>query len=273
MIKATAWNGKDLKGTWEVTLKIDGVRALFVTGQDGDTRDGLWMSRACKPLYNLPPWSMGMPRDCEVYLGNFRDTIRATRTRTLKTTSKCSLNTCRCKKGLGPHQEGPTCPKWEEATPLIAKEHLYSLDPRDDRLEYGHMTNPKAASIREIMEGAVKDGYEGLVLRQKDKASGNERWLKVKPEETHDVLITGAFEGKGKHVGRLGGLITAKGEVGTGFTDQDREDLWDMWTGNGYDGSCLVGTTIEVSCMHFTPDGKFRHPRFIRMRPDKVADQ
>jgi hypothetical protein len=245
VIKARPWNGKDLKGTWEVTLKIDGVRALLGA-------DKVWRSRSHKLLYNLPQWKPGMPTDVEVYVGGFRDTIRATRTQKIK-----------------------------EDTPRILPEHLYSLDPLDVRLRPGHLIglpgegvtcegpSATAEKINTMLAIAVKEGYEGLVLRQGDK------WLKVKPEETHDVLVTGAFEGKGKHKGRLGGLVTAKGEVGTGFTDDERLNLW-LWFVTGHNGiaDCpLEGQTIEVSCMHFTPDGKFRHPRFIRFRPDKIAEE
>lgn len=269
MIKARPWNGKDLKGTWEVTLKIDGVRALW------SPHDEQWYSRAGKPLYNIPKPHREDLRDCEVYLGNFKDTIRATRTQTPEA-SGCTkhpeyLSRCR---SIG-------C-KWVEGTPVIEARHLYSLDPLDSSLRWrtdfrdwalprSHpehlVTNPGAVLLRFMLGQANAAGYEGLVLRQGDK------WLKVKPEETHDVLITGAVEGIGKHKGRLGALQTSKGAVGTGFTDLERESLW-LWflTGHSGDVPCnLEGQTIEVSCMHFTPDGKFRHPRFIRMRPDKTA--
>lgn len=244
MIKARAWNGKDLKGDWQVTLKIDGVRALW-------SSEG-WLSRAGKRLYNIPPPGAllhGGKADCEVYLGNFKDTIRAVRTMTLK-----------------------------PDTPRITQHHLYSLDPLDDRLNglpYRSspdvITDPKAATILEALASANRLGYEGLVLRQ------GETWLKVKPEETVDVLITGAIEGIGKHSGRLGALLTAKGKVGTGFSDKEREDLWARHTDFRLPGGLLpepvIGCTIEVSCMQFTPDGMFRHPRFVRMRPDKVATE
>lgn len=72
-----SWNGKAVTGDWLVTLKLDGVRAIWC-GEQG------WRSRANKPLFNIPPWQQGQPRDCEVFVKNFTDTIRATRTRNLK---------------------------------------------------------------------------------------------------------------------------------------------------------------------------------------------
>ena len=84
----------------------------------------------------------------------------------------------------------------------------------------GHLTNPSAADIRAALQRANDLGFEGLVLRQSD------HWIKVKPEETHDVAITGFVEGKGKHLGRLGYVTTDKGAVGAGFTDAERQLLW-----------------------------------------------
>lgn len=219
-----AWNGNRLAGDWLVTLKIDGVRAIWHDEQG-------WLSRANKPLFNVPPWRPGSPRDCEVFVGNFRDTIRATRTKFVKAD-----------------------------VPPILREHIYGLEPLDPRLSRGTLTNPTPDDIRAQPQRANDLGHEGLVLRQDDV------WIKIKPEETHDVAITGFVEGRGKHLGRLGYVKTAKGDVGSGFSDSEREMLWAEATAER-----LVGQVIEVSCMEFTPDGRFRHPFFVRMRPDKIA--
>ena len=178
--KPRAWNGNKLPGDWLVSLKIDGVRAIWRDEQG-------WFSRAKRPLYNIPSWQQGSARDCEIFVGTFRDTIRATRTRFIK-----------------------------GDTPPIQLKHLYGLEPLDARLRWGTLTNPSTADILGQLKCASDLGYEGLVLRQGDC------WIKVKPEETHDVTITGFGEGTGKHLGRLGYVTTAKGAVGTGFTDTER---------------------------------------------------
>jgi hypothetical protein len=219
-----SWNGKALAGDWLVTLKIDGVRAIW-----HDERG--WLSRADKELHNIPPWRESQPRDCEVVVNTFRDTIRAARTKFVK-----------------------------GDTPSILQKHMYSLEPLDPRLHWGKLTDPTPDDILAELQRANDLGYEGLVLRQRDL------WIKIKPEETHDVAITGFGEGTGKHLGRLGYVTTVKGAVGTGFTDTEREFLWAEAKAQR-----LVGQVIEVSCMQFTPDGQFRHPFFVRMRPDKLA--
>lgn len=224
IINPRSWNGKRLSGDWLVTLKVDGVRAIWC-----DKRG--WLSRADKELHNIPRWREGQPRDCEVFVNTFRDTIRAIRTK--------------CRRA---------------DTPSISQEHLYGLARVDSRLRWGCLTNPSPAEILAQLQRANERGYEGLVLRQGDL------WLKIKPAETHDVPITGYVEGRGKHRGRLGFVTTDRGAVGAGFSDAERELLWaEAKAGR------LVGEVIEVSFMQLTPSGQFRHPVFVRMRPDKLA--
>jgi len=215
IIKPRAWHGKDLVGDWRVTLKLDGVRAIW-HNQRG------WLSRANKPLFNIPPWQPGSARDCELFVGSFRDTIRATRTRF-------------------PNDE----------TPLIKPEDLYGLHPLDARLHRGILTNPTAADICRELQHVNDLGFEGLVLRQDD------HWIKIKPEETHDVSITGYGEGTGKHLGRLGFVTTGRGSVSSGFSDSERELLWsDAKAGQ------LIGQVVEVSCMELSPNGAIPSPLF-----------
>ena len=182
-------------------------------------------SRKDKPLYNLTSYlpSKG-ERDVEVFLGTFKESIQGTRT---------------------------------QSTMLILPEHLYDLNPIDARLTGPKLTDPTAEYIWAHMEEAIEKGYEGLVLRQDDT------WLKIKPISTYDVEVLDIIPGKGKHLGRMGALLTSMGKVGTGFDDPERMKWWN-------NKEQLIGTVIEVSCMSITEDGKFRHPRFIRERPDKT---
>jgi hypothetical protein len=218
-----AWNGKQLTGDWLVTLKVDGVRAIF--------QNGGWLSRAGMPLLNIPMWRPGRPHDCEVFVGSFRDTIRATRTKHLK-----------------------------GDTPAILPEHMFGLELLDPRLHWGSLSNPTPEIILAELRRANRLGQEGLVLRQADC------WIKIKPEETHDVAITGFVEGRSRHLGRLGYVTTFMGNVSSGFTDTEREILWAE-----ANAGRLVGQVIEVSCQEVTPRGQFRHPSFFRMRPDKLV--
>ena len=137
----------------------------------------------------------------------------------------------------------------------IHSSNLYMLEPEiDPRLDAGRITD--MSEIEKVYKWALKYGYEGLVLRSDDGTR-----LKLKPSVTFDVAITGIQPGQGKHAGRMGALMTDKGKVGTGFKDAERELDW------------KIGTIIEVECMELTEDGKFRHPRFVRIREDRAIEE
>ena len=80
-----------------------------------------------------------------------------------------------------------------------------------------------------------------------------------------DLRSVGWFAGRGKHEGRGGGIFVeyrgVKTQVGTGFTDKEREAIA---TG------CHDGAIAEVEFMELTADGKLREPRFKGWRHDKT---
>lgn len=63
------WDGKDLQGTWQLSLKINGVQVRM--------RNGQAFSKASKPLYNLSHVPDGL---YEVYCGSWEKSISAVRT-------------------------------------------------------------------------------------------------------------------------------------------------------------------------------------------------
>lgn len=212
--------GETLQGWWEITIKIDGIRAFL------DPTKKIALSYNGKGLCGLDDIleKIEKPMDVEVYCGSFKETIKILR---------ATKNT--------PRQ--------------IELKEIYSLEPLDSRLWYYKTENPSPIKIKRYLKEVVDMGYEGLVLRQKNK------WLKVKKHETYDVPILGLQEGTGKYVGMLGAFKTPMGNVGTGFTDAERKE---------YYNKKMLGQTIEVQCMEVTSDNKFRHPRFVRTRFDKT---
>ena len=211
MIIPEDWDGKDLPGTWLVTKKLDGVRAL----SDGRHI----MSRKGKPLYGMIHL-VGQFADAEIYCGSFKQTISVVRS----------------KNGRS-----------------VRPDEVFDLEFPDNRLYLDMVYQPSAEWIQQLLQEVISPGHlDGLVLRQ------GTRWIRCKPVRTFDVTVIGIQPGQGKHLGRMGALETVMGKVGTGFTDIEREEL----------ANC-IGRVIEVSCLELTADGKFRHPRFIRLRPDK----
>jgi DNA ligase-1 len=231
--KARDWNKQDLTGEWEVTVKIDGVRAFLVDGQ--------WISRNGKPLYNLPQQAGNGPTEgYEVY--------HALPGRSSKDNFWATNGTLKAKNM--PER-------------LLSTQDLYSLNPIDPRLLRPSIENPSVAMISELLEATLAAGYEGLILRQGDK------WIKVKPVNTYDVTVLDCVEGIGKHKGRLGAVVTSRGNVGTGFSDEERQEWWTDFCRHTEDPQNCIGRIIEVSCMGLSAKGQFRHARFERIRTDK----
>lgn len=92
---------------------------------------------------------------------------------------------------------------------------------------------------------------------------------KAKVTEDRDVYVHSVFAGKGKHEGRAGGITyktspkgEAVGRVGTGMTDEQREQLWK-------NREKLQGRVFSITHSHKLPSGKSFAPRFLRWHPDK----
>lgn len=142
----------------------------------------------------------------------------------------------------------------------VRPSEIHSIVPLDPRLKLCKIKDPDSDTIRYHFDVAREHGYEGLVLYNKEK----DLYIKVKDKYTVDVRITGFVESdaKTKGTGYLKEFITEKGKVGTGITRQQCKEFW-----NTRDE--LLNTFIEVEVMEMTASGKFRNPRFVRLRPDK----
>ena len=118
----------------------------------------------------------------------------------------------------------------------------------------------------------AKGGYDGLILRRPDgtwtRGSGTTgEILKLKRVLSFDLRCVGWEEGRGKHAGRVGALIVEfQGKhlrVGTGLSDQQRQDWWD-------NPNLIHQQIVEVEAMDFSSDGLLREPRFKGIRFDKL---
>jgi len=86
----------------------------------------------------------------------------------------------------------------------------------------------------EIVKGIWGRGGEGIMLNTKNgryEVKRSKHLIKVKHTEEMNLTIVDFIEGTGKYEGMLGSLVVAyKGHkvgVGTGFTDNQRRDIWE----------------------------------------------
>ena len=192
-----------------------------------------------------------------------------------------------------------------------------------------HLTLTKTIVTEEVDEiekffsESLKQGYEGIIAKSTAPESvyrpGTRGWLWIKwkkeyvkeMHDTFDLVVIGAFLGKGKRAGVYGALLLAaydkKDDVfesvtkcGTGFTDEVLEELPkklrkykvsrkparvnvrkemepDVW----FEPKVVMevlGAEVTRSPIHVcaVKEGKglaIRFPRFIRFREDKKAEQ
>lgn len=119
------------------------------------------------------------------------------------------------------------------------------LKPATQRL----VNSPK--ELENFFEQAIGEGCEGVMCKSIAKDSvyqaGNRGWLWIKFKrdyrsemtDTVDLVVVGAFHGRGKRVGKYGALLLATyneeadtfetvTKCGTGFTDKDLATLYEM---------------------------------------------
>ncbi|MDG6927797.1 MAG: ATP-dependent DNA ligase [Nitrososphaerota archaeon] len=113
----------------------------------------------------------------------------------------------------------------------------------DEKVQFAtHIETKEPAKLEVFMDQAITDGCEGLML--KDMASAYRAgargfsWIKLKRDyqgelgDTLDLVVVGAFYGRGRRAGAYGTLLTAVydpdsdsfytvSKVGAGLTDQD----------------------------------------------------
>lgn len=146
----------------------------------------------------------------------------------------------------------------------------------------------------ELFQAAVELGLEGVMAKERGSVySPGERshsWLKVKAHFTAQAVVLGYTKGKGgRTLGALelgvpgeDGEWVRRGRVGTGFADKEMEAILETvgalprqkkLTKRGPHDDPLTtwvepSIVCEIRYSSLTPDGAFREPVFIRMRPD-----
>lgn len=109
------------------------------------------------------------------------------------------------------------------------------------------------SDVEDVLENSINSGCEGLMLKSLDApyqaGSRGSHWLKLKREyrnelgDSLDLVIIGAFFGKGRRTGKYGTLLLATYndeedtfpsicKVGTGFTDEDLDQLYQILSAN-----------------------------------------
>ena len=135
--------------------------------------------------------------------------------------------------------------------------------------------------FQDFNKAALAAGKEGIMIKDVDAKYETKRsvsWLKQKPFIEVSLTVIAVEEGTGRNVAKLGALVcegdddgkTIKVNVGSGFTDSDRDEYW---TGK----EMVLGQVVEVRADAITQnqDGTYslRFPRFLRFRGFKAGEK
>lgn len=280
---------KKLKGKVFLEPKLDGVRVIVVCDVNKDTVT--LYSRNGKELINFPriqeqfdsildqlPQSMVF--DGEVMSDDFQALMKEIHRKEGAQTDDAVLNLFDClplaefknggyklplhtrKRELEQFKFGPNIKlvEWVEV----------DLDNDRDRfLDYNKL--------------CVDKGYEGIMVKPVEghyECKRSSLWLKVKPFIEVSLKVVDVEEGTGRNAGRLGALIVEgtdmdkfiRTNVGSGLTDQDRDEYWKS-------KDKLIGQVVEVRADAITQsqdaDGEWslRFPRFLRFRGFEIGEK
>lgn len=149
-----------------------------------------------------------------------------------------------------------------------------------------------SAARRAFLDTIIKRGGEGVVLKHNDHRYGEHLgWVKVKAEATYDCVIIGYKDAKAtskKTDGKVSATKYAeKGLIGALIIGQalrgqsPRPHFRLVGTISGMDDGLrarftkdkekYLGAVVEIKANGREPTGRFRHPRFVRLRTDKRA--
>jgi DNA ligase-1 len=181
----------------------------------------------------------------------------------------------------------------------------------------------EVSQLVDFFEEAISDGTEGLVVKSTGEESiyraGARSWLWVKLKASYqskmvepvDLVVVGAFHGRGRRAGSYGALLMASFDpeedtfrtvckVGSGFTDEDLLNFPDLLDGERVEDKPrnvdsmlkaevwftpkvvmeVLGDEITLSPIHTCAFGRLREesglairfPRFQRLRQDKAPE-
>ncbi len=187
--------------------------------------------------------------------------------------------------------------------------------------EYKRINNVE--ELEKMFMKAIEDGAEGVMVKAIHEKSiyqaGNRGWLWIKYKRDYksemsdsvDLVVVGAFYGRGRRAGKIGTILAAGYDpetdtfrtvckVGTGFTDEELDRMTDLFQDYIIDHKHprvisdiepdiwltpaivaeIIGAELTLSPLHtcgrgiIRPDAgiSIRFPRFIRWRTDKSPE-
>ena len=183
----------------------------------------------------------------------------------------------------------------ENLSYLQRKELLKDALKESDLVKYHDHVLEKGKDFFRLVENM---GLEGMMAKKTDstyrEGLRSSEWLKIKTQQTVEVMIFGFTEPKGsrKHFGSLilgkyfGKKLKFCGHIGTGFSDKTLKELFEKMQPLIQEKSpykeipktnekptwLKQELVAEIKFTEITKDGIYRHPVFLRLREDKSVE-
>lgn len=183
----------------------------------------------------------------------------------------------------------------ENLSYLQRKELLKDALKESDLVKYHDHVLENGKDFFRLVENM---GLEGMMAKKTDSSYSeglrSSEWLKIKTQQTDEVMICGFTEPKGsrKHFGSLilgkyfGKEIKFCGHIGTGFSDKILKELFEKMQTLIQEKSpykeipktnekptwLKPELVAEIKFTEITKDGIYRHPVFLRLREDKSVE-
>lgn len=142
-------------------------------------------------------------------------------------------------------------------------------------VKYEHVPNEKA--VLKLFQEFTAAGGEGVIVKNLDQVWETRRsrgWLKLKIEKEMELRIVEVLEGLGKNLGRMGAVkcTDASGRlnvnIGTGFSDEQRIDIWERR--KDLPGGIITVRYNEIIVDEDEGTMSLFLPRFLEERLDKT---
>ena len=227
----------ELRGSWIIEPKYDGERIIAVRYGD---EISLWTRRNIQASYKFPEIVEALRNDVDgadwildgemTVSGGFRQLLN----RNVEDRFKISLLS---RKNPATYNIFDIIHYQKEdlinKTIIERKGILMKVVHPDERIEI--VPFQEGDQVEDQFLNYLKEGFEGAVIKNSyskyEPGRRSDQWLKIKKGDTVDVYIIGATKSTGSIP--FGALLMEKdgkyfGKVGTGFSDQDRKDIFKL---------------------------------------------
>ncbi len=246
--------GMSLEGYW-VSEKYDGVRAYW---------DGSRLLSRRGNVFHAPDWFTrdlpDHPLDGELWMGRERFAELSGAVRRLEPLDS-EWREIRFMVFDRPRDDRPFSERLQALRAEVSDAGLDHLVLVDQRAATDHQ------QLMQQLDEIIARGGEGLMLKHGDslyRAGRSRDLLKVKRFQDAEAVVLGHLPGKGRLRGKMGALLVEldsgrKLRIGTGFTDEERDD------------PPPEGSVITFRYSGHTSTGLPRFASYVRIRDDEPA--